>query len=99
MLQMYYVANVLSSQQQQQQHRVEGSRVSSKARHRPIRRRKRGYILMTDQSDTGNPAVGLDTDTAELTVKTLSSHRVTLERIQFSRRFFADVECPCRAPL
>eukprot|EP00976_Prorocentrum_cordatum_P002050 41105-Prorocentrum_minimum.AAC.1 len=41
--------------------------------------------------------LGLDTDTAELTVKTLSSHLVTLKRIQFSRQFFTDVECPCGA--
>eukprot|EP00959_Pyramimonas_sp_CCMP1952_P384874 8066209-Pyramimonas_sp.AAC.1 len=29
------------------------------------RRSKRGYILLTDQSDTGNPTVGLDTAAAE----------------------------------
>eukprot|EP00959_Pyramimonas_sp_CCMP1952_P421257 8824644-Pyramimonas_sp.AAC.1 len=43
--------------------------------------------------------IGLDTDPAELTVKTLSSHLITLERIQFSRRFPTDDICPCRAPL
>eukprot|EP00976_Prorocentrum_cordatum_P095135 1190064-Prorocentrum_minimum.AAC.4 len=32
-----------------------------------------------DQSDTGNPAVRLDTDTVELTVKTLLSHLITRE--------------------
>eukprot|EP00976_Prorocentrum_cordatum_P005543 110856-Prorocentrum_minimum.AAC.1 len=36
---------------------------SNRARHGPIRRRKRGYILMTDQSDTGNPTAWLYTDT------------------------------------
>eukprot|EP00959_Pyramimonas_sp_CCMP1952_P219559 4590896-Pyramimonas_sp.AAC.1 len=45
---------------------------------------------MTHQSDTGNPTAGLDTDTVELTAKTLLSHLVTLERIRFSRRFFTD---------
>eukprot|EP00959_Pyramimonas_sp_CCMP1952_P331825 6948399-Pyramimonas_sp.AAC.1 len=34
---------------------------------------------MTDQSDTGNPTAGLDTDAVELTVKTSSSHLVTRE--------------------
>ena len=57
----------------------------------PIRRRKRGYILMTDQSGAGSAGggqTGLDTDTVELTVKTLSNHLITLERIIFSHRFF-----------
>eukprot|EP00959_Pyramimonas_sp_CCMP1952_P345213 7229484-Pyramimonas_sp.AAC.1 len=45
----------------------------------PTRRKKRGYIFTTDRSDAGNPATGLDTDTVELTVKTLSSHLVTRE--------------------
>eukprot|EP00959_Pyramimonas_sp_CCMP1952_P408975 8570700-Pyramimonas_sp.AAC.1 len=40
---------------------------------------------------------GLDTDTVQWTVKTLLSRLVTLERIQFSRQLFTDVECPCRA--
>eukprot|EP00976_Prorocentrum_cordatum_P095170 1190077-Prorocentrum_minimum.AAC.1 len=43
-----------------------------RARHGPIRRRKRGYILMTDQSDTRNPTAGLDMDTVEWTVKDLT---------------------------
>eukprot|EP00976_Prorocentrum_cordatum_P024203 493007-Prorocentrum_minimum.AAC.1 len=41
--------------------------------------------------------VGLDTYTVELTVKTLVSRLVTLERIRFSPQFFTDVTCPCRA--
>eukprot|EP00959_Pyramimonas_sp_CCMP1952_P209859 4390899-Pyramimonas_sp.AAC.1 len=49
---------------------------------------------MTDQSDTGNPTAGLDTD---LTVETLLSRLVTLERIRFSRLFFTDTICPCQA--
>eukprot|EP00959_Pyramimonas_sp_CCMP1952_P299033 6254864-Pyramimonas_sp.AAC.2 len=65
--------------------------------HGPIRCRKRGYILTTDQSDAGNPATGLDTDTVELIAKTLLSHLVTLERIQFSHQLFTDAICPCRA--
>ena len=48
-----------------------------RARHGPIRRRKRGYMLMTDQSDTGNPTAGLDTDTVKLTVKPLLSRLAT----------------------
>eukprot|EP00976_Prorocentrum_cordatum_P108940 1194933-Prorocentrum_minimum.AAC.1 len=36
---------------------------------------------MTDQSDAGLPTAGLDTGTAELTVKTLSSHLVTRELV------------------
>eukprot|EP00976_Prorocentrum_cordatum_P076153 1182184-Prorocentrum_minimum.AAC.6 len=43
-----------------------------------------GYHMF--QGTTHNPRahnpLGLDTDTVELTVKTLSSHRITLERIQ-----------------
>eukprot|EP00976_Prorocentrum_cordatum_P110444 1195200-Prorocentrum_minimum.AAC.4 len=38
-----------------------------------------------------------DADTVKWTVKTLSSHLVTLEGVRFSRRFFTDVACPCRA--
>eukprot|EP00959_Pyramimonas_sp_CCMP1952_P215226 4503276-Pyramimonas_sp.AAC.1 len=30
------------------------------SRDGPIRCRKRGYILLTDQADTGNPTAGLD---------------------------------------
>eukprot|EP00959_Pyramimonas_sp_CCMP1952_P435034 9109529-Pyramimonas_sp.AAC.1 len=33
-----------------------------------------GHILMTDQSDTGNPTAWLDTETVKRTVKTLLSH-------------------------
>eukprot|EP00976_Prorocentrum_cordatum_P021029 427742-Prorocentrum_minimum.AAC.6 len=44
-------------------------------------------------------ALGLDTVIVELTAKTLSSHLITLERIQFSRQFFIDVKCPNRALL
>eukprot|EP00976_Prorocentrum_cordatum_P071885 1180500-Prorocentrum_minimum.AAC.1 len=42
---------------------------------------------MTDQSDTGNLTAGLDTDTVELTIKTLLSHlwRTLNWRVQFSR--------------
>eukprot|EP00959_Pyramimonas_sp_CCMP1952_P134286 2809288-Pyramimonas_sp.AAC.1 len=52
---------------------------------------------MTDQSETGNLTVGLDTDTFESTIRTLSSHLVPLERIPISRQFFTDAICPCRA--
>eukprot|EP00959_Pyramimonas_sp_CCMP1952_P280948 5872433-Pyramimonas_sp.AAC.2 len=41
--------------------------------------------------------VGLDTDTVEWTVKTLSSCLITLERIQLSHQVFKDAVCPCRA--
>eukprot|EP00976_Prorocentrum_cordatum_P048819 984976-Prorocentrum_minimum.AAC.1 len=51
---------------------------------------------MTDQSDTGNPTAGLDTDTAELTVRNLITPSCQ-SRIQFSCRFFTDVKRPCRA--
>eukprot|EP00959_Pyramimonas_sp_CCMP1952_P141211 2955504-Pyramimonas_sp.AAC.1 len=34
---------------------------------------------MTDQSETGNPTVGLDTDTIESIIKTSPSHRITWE--------------------
>ena len=40
------------------------------------------------QHHTAQCRVGLDTDTVELTVMTLASHLITLERIQFSRQFF-----------
>eukprot|EP00976_Prorocentrum_cordatum_P019111 388007-Prorocentrum_minimum.AAC.1 len=50
--------------------------------------RKRGYILTIGFAAAVK--VGFDTDTVELTVTTLSSRLVTLERIQFSRRFFTD---------
>eukprot|EP00959_Pyramimonas_sp_CCMP1952_P083074 1736470-Pyramimonas_sp.AAC.1 len=33
-------------------------------------------------------SLGLDTAAVESTIKTLSSHLVTLERIQFSRQFY-----------
>eukprot|EP00976_Prorocentrum_cordatum_P079366 1183521-Prorocentrum_minimum.AAC.1 len=47
---------------------------------------------------------GLDTVTVELTVKTLFTHLVTLERIRFSRQFFTGVSNvrvapPSRPPL
>eukprot|EP00959_Pyramimonas_sp_CCMP1952_P169905 3549611-Pyramimonas_sp.AAC.2 len=34
---------------------------------------------MTDQSETEKPAIGLNTDTVELTIKTLLSHLITRE--------------------
>eukprot|EP00976_Prorocentrum_cordatum_P027953 567213-Prorocentrum_minimum.AAC.1 len=45
----------------------------------PIRCRKCGYILMTDQLDAGNPTAGLDTVTVELTVEPLTSQFTTAE--------------------
>eukprot|EP00959_Pyramimonas_sp_CCMP1952_P360893 7558517-Pyramimonas_sp.AAC.1 len=61
--------------------------------------------LMAVWSPTGgqkqrhyHSALGLDMHTVELTVNTLSSGPITLERIQFSRQFFTDATCPCLAP-
>eukprot|EP00959_Pyramimonas_sp_CCMP1952_P101791 2129381-Pyramimonas_sp.AAC.1 len=54
---MFFTANPKDSTLTNQ---PQGARVYS--HNGPIRRGKRGHILTTDQSDTGNPKVGLDTD-------------------------------------
>eukprot|EP00959_Pyramimonas_sp_CCMP1952_P391605 8206436-Pyramimonas_sp.AAC.1 len=43
-------------------------------------------------------SVGLDTGAVDLTVKTLSSHLVALERIQFAHWFFTNVVYVCVEP-